>query len=140
MKKFNKQFNGYDKTEVNGFVDEVTKNYEDMLTSLKERDQQILYLNESLEKYKNLEISLNKALLVAETAANQIKRLAKEESNLIVDEAKKNASRIINNALLKSEQIETDADNLKMKISVYKKRIKHVIEEQLELMDTIDEK
>ena len=140
MRRFGNKFRGYDKTEVNSFVNEVTKNYEDMLVSLKERDKEINELHKSLETYKNLEISLNKALLVAENAANQIKRLAKEESNLIIDDAKKNASRIITNALLKAERCETDADNLRMKINVYKKRIKQVIEEQLDLLETIDEK
>ena len=140
MKKFSKTFAGYNKAEVNSFVNEVTKNYEEMLGFLKERDSKIEELTNSLATYKNMEQSLNKALLVAENASLQIKRLAKEEAHLVLEDAKRSASKIINTALLKAEKTETDADNLRLKINVYKKRIKQVIEEQLNLMETIDEK
>ena len=140
MKKFNNRINGYDKAEVNSFVSEVTKNYEEMLDLLKAKDREIMELTNNLATYKNMEISLNKALLVAENASHDIKRLAKEEGNMILDEAKKNASRIINNALLKAERTEADADSLRIKINVYKKKIRQIIEEQLDMMETIDEK
>ena len=138
MKKFNTKLNGYDKTQVNSFVNEVAKNYEEILASLKERDQKIAALTEKLSYYANLENTLNKAIFVAEDASNQIKRLAKEESIALVEEAKKNASRIINNALIKAEKTENDAEILQRKINIYKRRIKQILEEQINMIDEIE--
>ena len=71
MKKFSKSFNGYSKSEVNEFVARVTKEYENMLDSLKERDRENKTLKEKLLQYQNMETTLNRALLVAEDASNQ---------------------------------------------------------------------
>ena len=51
---------------------------------------------------------------------------------------KKNASRIINDALIKAEKTEIEADELRRKIKLYKRRIKEVLEEQLDMVDDID--
>ena len=99
MKKFTSTPNGYNKEEVNNFVFEVTKEYENMLNKLKTRDKEVTLLKEKLNHYKDLETTLNKAVLVAEESSNQIKKIAKDEAKLIIADAKKNASHIINDAL-----------------------------------------
>lgn len=60
-----------------------------MLNKLKAQDLEIEKLNSNLEKYQNLEDTLNKTILVAEDASTQIKRMARDESKGIIDEAKK---------------------------------------------------
>ncbi len=138
MKKFNTVLNGYDKEEVNGFVNEVTKEYESMLSKLKSRDQEILLLKEQINHYKNLETTINRAVLVAEDSSNQIKRVARDEAKSIVEDAKRNASFIVNDALIKAEKIEQDTDRLRRSLKIYKARIKQAIEEQLIIIDDVD--
>lgn len=138
MKKFNTTNNGYDKNEVNSFINEVTKEYESMLQKLKKRDYEIDILKKELTHYKNLETTLNKAVLVAEDSSNQIKKIAHDEAKMIVSEAKKNASHIINDALLKAERTELEADQLRRSLKIYKARIKQTIEEQLTMVDDVD--
>ena len=132
MKKFSVSLKGYNINEVNAFVNDVTKEYESMLNNLKNRDEQIKLLKEELIKYQNMENTLNKALLVAEDASNQIKKVASEES-------RRNASRIVNEALIKAEKLETDGENLRKRIIVFKRRFKSVIETELETIESIDE-
>ncbi len=138
MKQFNTTLNGYDKTEVNAFVDEVTREYEQVLDKLKSRELELKALNERLEYYKTLESTLNTAVLVAEDSSNQIKKIAKEEAKLIIDQAKKNASHILNDALIKAEKTELEADQLRRSLKIYKSRIKATIEEQLTMVDDVD--
>lgn len=95
MKKFSTSIYGYSKSEVNSFVNDVANEYESMLNNLKKRDAEITALKEKLVQYQNMENTLNRALLVAEDASNQIKRMARDESKAIVDDAKRNASRIV---------------------------------------------
>ena len=138
MKQFNTTLNGYDKTEVNSFVNEVTREYENVLDKLKSREIELKALKDRLEYYKNLESTLNTAVLVAEDSSNQIKKIAKEEAKLIIDQAKKNASHIINDALIKAEKTEIEADQLRRSLKIYKSRIKATIEEQLTMVDDVD--
>src|SRR5574344_1126734 len=112
MKKFNEVEHGYSKEEVNAFLNQVTIEYENMLNNLKSRDQKLLALNEKLKHYENIESSLSKAILVAEDASTQIKKVAHDEAKLVVEEARKNASRIVNDALLKAEQTDNETEML----------------------------
>ncbi len=139
MKRFSNSFNGYNKEEVNSFVATVAKEYESMLNKLKAQDLEIEKLNSNLEKYQNLEDTLNKTILVAEDASTQIKRMARDESKGIIDEAKKNASRIINDALIKAQKYETDAEELRKRVVAFKKKYKQAIESEIEAIEEIAE-
>ena len=139
MKKFNTSLNGYNKLEVNNFVNEVTNEYENMLLRLKKQDDDIKNLQQELEKYKNMESTLNRAIVVAEDASNQIKRVARDEAKGVIEDAKRNASRIVNDALLKADKIEQDAELLKRRVVIFKRRLKSVVDEQNEFIDSINE-
>ncbi len=138
MKKFNTTVSGYDKNEVNSFVKEVTVEYENMLNKLKNRDNEISVLKAKLNHYKEIETTLNKAVLVAEDSSKQIKQIAKDEAKSIINEAKRNASHIINDALIEAEKTEIEADKLRRSLKIYKSRIKQVVEEQLTIVDDVD--
>lgn len=138
MRKFNNSFPGYNKNEVNSFVKNVTTEYENMLNNLKQRDQEIENLKKELEHYKNIENTLNRAILIAEESSQNIKKTAFDESRVILDDAKKNASRIINNALIKAEKVEMEANNLKRQVAQYKRRYKNILEEQLDEIERLD--
>lgn len=139
MRKFSTSLNGYNKIEVNHFVNEVTGEYESMLAKLKKQDEEIENLKKELVKYQNMENTLNRALVVAEDASNQIKRVARDEAKGVIEDAKRNASRIVNDALLKADKIEQDAETLKRRVVVFKRRLKSVVDEQMEFIDSINE-
>ena len=138
MRKFNNSFPGYNKNEVNSFVSNVTTEYESMLNNLKNRDKEIESLKKELEHYKNIESTLNRSILIAEESSQNIKRTAFDESKGIIEDAKRNASRIINNALIKAEKVENEAEMLKRQVAQYKKRYKNILEEQLDEIERLD--
>ncbi len=139
MRKFSTSLSGYNKIEVNNFVNEVTGEYESMLAKLKKQDEEIENLKKELVKYQNMENTLNRALVVAEDASNQIKRVARDEAKGVIEDAKRNASRIVNDALLKADKIEQDAETLKRRVVIFKRRLKSVVDEQMEFIDSINE-
>ena len=71
-------------------------------------------------------------------AGDNIKKMAREESNMLITDAKNNASRIVNEALLKAEKIETKADTLEHNIKVLKRKLKLIIEQQLAVVEEIE--
>ena len=135
MRKFSTTVNGYNKIEVNAFINEVIVEYERMLNNLKEKDKEINDLKNKLSHHEGMESTLNRAILVAEDSSRKI---AKEESKLIIEDAKKNASRIVNDALIKAEKIDIETEQLKKRLRIYKARIKQTIEEQLVMVEDID--
>lgn len=138
MRKFDKSFNGYNIDQVNAFVDDVIIKVDDMITKMKRKDLEIDRLNKELEHYKNMDATLNRAVVVAEEAASKYKDVSINESDLIVSEAKKNANRIINDALMKAEKIEEDANRLRRNIITYKRRIRNLMDQQMEIVDDLD--
>ena len=124
MRKFNNSFPGYNKNEVNSFVQNVTNEYEKMLNNLKQKDVLIESLNKEIAHYKELESTLNRAILIAEESSHNIKKSAIDEAKVIIEDAKKNASRIINDALNKTEELEKAANDLKRQVTNYKRKYK----------------
>ena len=85
-----------------------------------------------------MEENLKRAILMAEKTSEQIKLTAYQERDIIVSDAKKNANRIVNEALLKAEEIEKETDNLRRNLIVFKRRLRENLETQLELVDDIE--
>lgn len=138
MEKFDVVFRGYDKDQVHKFIDVVIKNYETLLSKSKKTETDNAKLLEKLAYYEKLEDTLNRALFTAEHASDQIKSIARRESENIIAEARRNASRILNDALLKAEKAEEKAEQLKRNTNILKRRIKQIIETQLEVIEELD--
>ena len=125
MEKFTRVMRGYDPDEVNNFLDQVIKRVEKMIADIDAKNKLIVdkndeirrlkskidetsALKEKLEQYERMESTLNRAILMAQKTSDQLKVAAHRESEIILDDAKKNASRIVNEALIKAEKIEND--------------------------------
>ena len=138
MNGFNTVFRGYDKEEVKKYLDKVIKEYERLLNEKNIVDEKVNDLSKQLEKYEQLESTLNRALFSAENASDEIKRVARLEAEGLINEAKRNANRIINDALIKAEKANDDADRLKRNVTLLKKRLRAIIEGQLEVIEEMD--
>ena len=90
------------------------------------------------QKFDELETTLNKAIVMAQDTGEHIRRVAKQERDLILEEAKKNASLIINDALVRSEKIEYQATLLRKNIIMFKRKLKANLEQQMKLVDEIE--
>ena len=151
MKKFTRTLHGYNPDEVNEFLDDVISQVESMIESNRQKNEEILALKNELSKRKSneelikkaqkfdeLETTLNNAIVMAQDTGEHIRRVAKQERELILDEAKKNASMIINDALVRSEKIEYQASLLRKNIIMFKRKLRINLEEQLKLVDDIE--
>lgn len=148
MEKFNRTLRGYDPEEVNAFVDQVIGQVEKMVSEGKLKDAKIkelksleaenVRLKEKIAQYERMEGTLNKAILMAQKTSDQIKTNAHRESEIILEDAKRNASRIVNEALLRAEKTEMEANMLKRNINIFKRRLRSIIEQQLEMVNDIE--
>ena len=148
MEKFNRVLRGYDPVEVNNFLDSVIKQVETIIEESKEKEVRLNELSslveennilkEKLKHYENMEATLNRAIMMAQKTSDQMRMAAHQESEVLVEDAKKNANRIINEALMRAEKTEFEANMLKRNINIFKRRIKEIIEAQLEVVSEID--
>ena len=138
MDKFHYEANGYNRSEVNAFIERVIRETEGIINKCQEQKDEIKDLKDKLESYKALEDSINKSIVNAEKTNDNIKRLAREEANVIVSDAKNNASRIVNDALIRSERIEQQADVLERNIKIFKRKLKIIVEQQLAVVEEIE--
>lgn len=155
MEKINRTMRGYDPEEIKTFLDQVIKKVEQMTADNKEKDSLIQAqqtkiselskfedenkkLREKLEQYERMEATFNKAIVMAQKTSDQMRLSAHKESETIIEDAKKNANRIVNEALLKAEKIELESNMLARNVRVFKKRIKDIIEAQLEVVNDLD--
>lgn len=146
MEKFKRSINGYNIDEVNAFIDDVITKVELIITEEKKikndiiiKEKKIRELEDAILRYQNMENQLHTSLLNAEQNGEYIKKVAKSEGNAIISEAKRNANRIISDALIRAEKTEHETQMLKNNISLFKSKVKSMINEQLEIVDKIDD-
>jgi len=148
MEKFNRTLRGYDPEEVNSFLDQIINRVEQMVIDIDNKDEEIKNLKaqldetsklrEKLEQYERMEDTLNRAIMMAQKTSDQLKIAAHRESEILLDDAKKNANRIVNEALMRAEKIENDSMTLKRNVNIFKRRLKDIVESQLEVIEEID--
>ncbi|WP_088043883.1 DivIVA domain-containing protein [Bacillus sp. EAC] len=137
-KEFGKSFRGYDEDEVNEFLDQVIKDYEIVIREKKQLEEQILDMRDRLKHFSTIEETLNKSILIAQEAAEDVKGNAQKEAKLIIKEAEKNADRIINESLIKSRKVTMEFEELKKQSKVFRTRLRMAIETQLEMLNHED--
>ena len=138
MDKFNRTLRGYDPDEVNKFLDQVIKHVERMIADLKEKDRQIALrddkiaeltkmvestsnMRDKLSQYERMEATLNRAIVMAQKTSDQIKANAHRESEIILEDAKRNASRIVNESLLRAEKTDMESEMIKRNTNIFKR-------------------
>lgn len=137
-KEFNRAFRGYNEDEVNEFLEQVMEDLKVILDEKKELENRLVSMNEQIGHYNSLEDTLQKSIIVAQEAAEEVRRNSQKEAKLIVKEAEKNADRIVNEALSKARRIAMEIEELKKQSKVFRNRFKMIVEAQLDLIENDD--
>ncbi len=138
-KKFSKQMmNGYSVEEVDDFLDELTEDYAQNYKEVAELKTKVDKLEKDLEHYKMIEGTLQNTLVMAQTAAEDVKNAAKQQADQIINEAKgiaqKHASEIDNEILAKRKELE----DIRKQFDVYKAKMESLLISQLELIKDVN--
>ena len=88
--------------------------------------------------FNTIEMTLQKSILTAQEAAEDVRRNSMKEAKLIIKEAEKNADRIVNEALSRAQKIAVEIEDLKKQSKVFRNRFKMLIEAQLDLVQAND--
>ncbi len=127
---------GYDKKDVDNFMQELLDNYETLYREKMEMNDRINVLNEGLQYYKTIEKTLQKALVLAERTAEETKSTALKNALLIEQEAVSKANVILEDAKHELEQIRKQTTELVRQYDIYKAKFKSLANAQMELLDS----
>lgn len=127
-----KELDTFNRDEINE-ANRKLKEYESIGTS-----QDIMILKTKLDQYEKMENTLQNAILMSQKTCEQMELSAYNEREIIIEEAKKNANRIINEALLEAEKAERDAASIRRNVNVFKRRLKDILETQLDVINDIE--
>lgn len=95
-KTFKRALQGYDRADVDQFLDEVIETLEDEATARAALEAEVADLKERISHFKAMEESLQSTLLLAQRTADEVKAAAHKEADLIKQEARIAVEREIN--------------------------------------------
>lgn len=138
-KKFAKQMvNGYNVEEVDDFLDELTIDYSKNYKEVTELRTKVEELNNSLVQYKTIESTLQNTLVMAQSTAEEVKNVAKQKADQIIEEAKANAQKQVDELNNEIIQKQKELDDVKKQFDIYKAKMESLLISQLELIKDIN--
>jgi cell division initiation protein len=105
---FKVAFRGYDKEEVNRFLEELAQTVESLNRDYAIQRERIVFLEQQLTELKRTEATLSSTLLSAQSLAEDVKRNAQREADLVITEAEQKAGEMIHQARVELTDTQRD--------------------------------
>jgi cell division initiation protein len=135
QQQFRVKFRGFDMVEVDNFLDLVANEFEELLRETnraKEEDRQKL---ERIQQLEGAEKDLRNALVSAQQICEEMKNSARKEGELIIEEAKGNARKVMETAQAQAMQVEVEITQLKRQRAEFETSLKAAVEMHLRLLE-----
>ena len=138
-KKFSKQMmNGYSVEEVDDFLDEISADYGKSYKEVQELSLKIEELTKDIGHYRSIEGTLQNTLLMAQTTAEEVKSVAKQQAEQIIEEAKSSAQKTVNDLQQEITLKQRELDEIKKQFDIYKAKMESILISQLELLKDVN--
>jgi len=105
-------FRGYEKEEVNRFLEELAQTVESLNRDNAVQREKIVLLEQQLAELKRTEATLSNTLLSAQTLAEDVKQNAQREADLVVKEAELKAGELIRQARVELTDTQRDLSSI----------------------------
>lgn len=138
-KKFNKQVvNGYNTDDVDDFLDQLTVEYQKLYKENTEYKSKIEELNNSLAHYKSIETTLQSTLVMAQSTAEEVKNVARQQAEQIVKDAQGTARQAADELTQQIAMKQKEMDDMQKQFDIYKAKTEALLISQLELLKDIN--
>lgn len=127
---------GYKKDDVDSFMKALHHDYEIMYKENKELKDKVATLSDGVQYYKNLEKTLQKALVLAEKTSEETKAAAQKEAETIEKQARLRADKILLDAKQELDRIEAKTQELLQNFELYRAQFRQVLSTQMELVNS----
>lgn len=138
-KKFSKQMvNGYNVEEVDEFLDLLTVDYERMYKENSEAREKIEQLTGDLAHYKTIESTLQSTLMMAQSTAEEVKNVAKQQAEQIIEDARMSASKEVTTLEQEIMVKKKELEDAQKQFDIYKAKMESLLISQLEILKEIN--
>lgn len=148
-KTFGTRMRGYDREEVDDFLDIVVRDYEDLVRANHDMSAKIKMLEERIDYFDEIKESLSQSVIIAQDTAERVKQAASNQSDTIIhqaeqdayhilEEAKFRANELLRQATDNAKKVAVETEELKNKTRIFHQRLKSTIESQLAIVDSSD--
>lgn len=157
-KSFNTKFKGYDRDEVDDFLDQIALEVEKLTQENRSLEKEVKQANDKLSYFNELKDSLNQSIIVAQDTADKLKENAIRESDLAIQQsqaqsedilahankmsdelitgATNKANQILSEASERARQLAVETDDLKKKTRIFHRNLNVLLESQLQIVQS----
>ena len=135
---FEVKLRGYNADEVDDFLDLVGKDYEKLYKENAELKEKVRQLDRAVEQYKAMEATLQQSIVLAQTAAEDIKKSAAEKANVIVNEAQSKSENMYRQIDHDIQEKKNELKIVQNEVNGYKTRMKGICSGLLEMLDKME--
>jgi cell division initiation protein len=139
QQQFRVRFRGFDMVEVDNFLDLLANEFEELLkenSQIREEDRRKL---ERINQLEAGEKELRDTLVAVQRITEEMKNNARKEGELIIEEAKLNARKIVEAAQAQALQIEAEINQLKRQRAEFDASLRATVEMHWRLLESTQE-
>ncbi|MBE7011687.1 MAG: DivIVA domain-containing protein [Ruminococcaceae bacterium] len=133
-KTFSKQMRGYNKEEVDTFVKGVAKDYATLYKENLALKDKTATLSDAVKQYKAMEDTLQQAIIVAQSAGEEVKKNAYAKAENIIKDAENRASEIVNEAGKEVTKVNYEYEEMRRSVEIFRTRIISLLNSQLSIV------
>ncbi|MCH8928617.1 MAG: DivIVA domain-containing protein [Candidatus Marinimicrobia bacterium] len=137
--EFKKGIRGYDKYEVQAFLELAAEEFEKLQQDRREFEQKSKRLEKEIEEYRRVEKSLQDTLVSAKETTDRLMENSRKEAELIVGDAELHADKILEGARKKASRIEDEITRLTVLRDSFAVKLKSILSSQVELLEMFGE-
>ncbi|EPE62377.1 DivIVA domain-containing protein [Exiguobacterium sp. SH3S2] len=137
-KEFSTRFRGYDIDEVNEFLDQIIKEFELLIRENRRYEELVNDMQARIDYFSSMEDTLNKSIIVAQEAAEEVKTNAAKEASLILKQAEREALAREEEASRKEQMAEREVIQMLKKVELYRTRFRVLVDAQMELLNSTE--
>ena len=134
-KQFTKRPRGYDRFEVDTFLEDIMMQMDSMENELNDLRRKCSSLYETINVYKQTEDSMKEILLLAKEKKEEIITKANEQAEGIIGAAKAKADEMTNGLDTKLEQLKAETEAMKKEYSSFKSTFEDMLKAQLNSLE-----
>lgn len=137
--EFKKGVRGYDKYEVQAFLELASEEFEKLQQERREFEQKSKRLEKEIEEYRRVEKSLQDTLISAKETTDKSMQNSRKEAELIVGDAELHADKIMDSARKKASKIEDEITRLTVLRDSFAVKLKGMLNSQIELLELFED-
>ena len=136
--EFKRVMRGLDPDEVEAFLTMVADEFELAIREKNQLNDELIKLRTQLKDYQQVESTLRETLVKAQNTVEESRTNSRREAEIIIHEAELQAEHIIKEAREDLSALRNDVHMLKMQKESFAKRLRHLLESQIELLQVME--